>query len=128
MAAQNAAPALTAGQAVASAFGHQERVAQMMEALVAVRPILSGLQHEADFQMTRALALVDSALNASPVTQVRYGRWMICFAPPPIPTRKCDWQFVHDDYDGAPDAHDNRAGHAGSIAQAMAEIDEREGR
>lgn len=120
MVAAVAKPALSAGEAVASAFGHQARVAQMTEALVAVRPIIAGLKHEADHQVTRALALIDAALTAAPVKEVRYGRWMISYEPPPIPTRNCDWQFVHDDYDGP---EDRRAGHAASIAQAMAEID-----
>src|SRR5258708_28381816 len=102
MAASAAAPALTAGAAVASAFGHQARVAQMTEALVAARGILAGLQHPADHQVERVLGLVDAALSASPVTEIRYRRWAIHYDPPPIPTRNCDWHFEHDDYDGAP--------------------------
>jgi hypothetical protein len=116
-----AAPMLTAADAVASAFGHQARVAQMTEALVAARPILVGLQHETDHQVTRVLALIDAALAASPVQQVRYGRWMITYDPKPIPYRRNDWDFVHDEYDGP---EDRRCGTAASIAQAMAEIDE----
>jgi hypothetical protein len=53
----------------------------------------------------------------------RYGKWTIRFEPPPIPVRSCDWQFVHDDFDGAPDGNDRRCGSAGSLAEAMAEID-----
>lgn len=34
------------------------------------------------------------------------------------------YEFVHDDYDGAPDANDNRCGHASSIEDAKAQIDE----
>lgn len=42
----------------------------------------------------------------------------------PIPYRGGDWQYVHDDYDGAEDAHDNRYGHAASLEACKAEIDE----
>jgi hypothetical protein len=55
-----------------------------------------------------------------------YRGWLISFDPPPIPTRNCDWQFWHDDFDGAPDANDSRCGSAGSLEAAKAEIDERE--
>lgn len=36
------------------------------------------------------------------------------------------YEFVHDDYDGAPDANDNRCGHASSIEDAKAQIDDLE--
>jgi hypothetical protein len=32
---------------------------------------------------------------------VSYRDWRITYDPPPIPVRNCDWQFWHDDYDGA---------------------------
>jgi hypothetical protein len=34
------------------------------------------------------------------------------------------WAYSHDDYDGAPDANDNRRGHAKTLPAAKAEIDE----
>ena len=52
-----------------------------------------------------------------------YRDWHIDFDPPPIPTRNCDWQFWHDDFDGAEDANDNRCGYAASLEEAKAEID-----
>lgn len=52
-----------------------------------------------------------------------YKGWYIYYDPPPIPTRNCDWHYVHRDFDGAPDANDNRCGHAASEASAMDEID-----
>lgn len=55
-----------------------------------------------------------------------YRGWHIYYDPPPIPTRSCDWQFYHDDFDGAPDAGDNRCGFAPTLDAAKAEIDERE--
>lgn len=36
------------------------------------------------------------------------------------------YAFQHDDYDGADDACDNRAGYANTVEEAKAEIDERE--
>lgn len=36
------------------------------------------------------------------------------------------YAFVHDDFDGALDAHDKRCGYAASIEAAKAEIDEME--
>lgn len=53
----------------------------------------------------------------------RYGNWTITYDPKPIPTRKFDYNFRHDDYDGAPDSFDNRAGTAASIEEAKQEID-----
>lgn len=57
------------------------------------------------------------------MTTLRYGDWHIQYNPPPIPVRNCDWQFWHDDYDGAPDAFDNRHGSAASPEDAKMEID-----
>ena len=48
----------------------------------------------------------------------------ILYDPPPIPDRRWDWRFWHDDYDGAEDAHDHRAGYAPSLSEAKREIDE----
>ena len=53
-----------------------------------------------------------------------YRGFHIYFDPPPIPTRANDWHFVHDDYDGAEDANDNRHGHAASVEECKAEIDD----
>ncbi len=52
-----------------------------------------------------------------------YRNWHIHYDPPPIPSRASDWHFAHDDFDGAPDANDNRYGHAASLEAAKAEID-----
>lgn len=59
-------------------------------------------------------------------TTIRYGNWEISYDPPPIPSRNFDWQFSHKDFDGAPDACDNRYGAAASLLEAMTEIDDRE--
>jgi hypothetical protein len=55
---------------------------------------------------------------------VQYRGYTIEFDPPPIPIRTCDYHYVHEDYDGAPDAIDNRAGSSGSMTEAMMEIDD----
>lgn len=41
-------------------------------------------------------------------------------------THGYEFEYVHNDYDGAPDSGDNRCGLARSIEAAKAEIDERE--
>lgn len=53
------------------------------------------------------LAAIGPAPRRYPIEQktgslgpyTRYGPWKIRFDPPPIPTRNCDWSFVHDDFD-----------------------------
>lgn len=42
----------------------------------------------------------------------------------PIPTAAFDYDFVHEDYDGAPDGGDNRCGSGRSIEDCKAQIDE----
>lgn len=59
--------------------------------------------------------------------EVSYGNWTIAYNPPPIPARNCDWQFSHNDFDGAEDAGDTRYGTAGSLIDAMFQIDDMEG-
>jgi hypothetical protein len=34
------------------------------------------------------------------------------------------YSYSHDDYDGSPDAYDNRCGHSATMADAMESIDE----
>lgn len=52
----------------------------------------------------------------------KVGPWTIRFDPPPIPHRCFDWQYVHDDYDGAPDSRDNRHGECASFEACLGEI------
>jgi hypothetical protein len=54
---------------------------------------------------------------------ITYGKWHIHYNPPPIPWNNFDWVYVHDDFDGAPDANDNRCGHAESLEACKREID-----
>lgn len=53
-----------------------------------------------------------------------YRNYTITHAPKPIPTRACDYDYAHEDYDGAPDSGDHRCGNASSLAEAKALIDE----
>lgn len=57
---------------------------------------------------------------------VKYGDWSITYDPPPIPLRMYDYSFVHKNYDGAPDAYDDRCGQAGSYDEAKRLINEME--
>lgn len=54
------------------------------------------------------------------------GTWWITYDPPPIPIRSHDYQFWHDDYDGAPDSGDTRCGSAPSVGEARSMIREYE--
>ena len=49
-----------------------------------------------------------------------YRGFVISYYAPPIPIRTCDWQWVHEDYDGP---EDNRCGHAASREAAKADVD-----
>lgn len=40
--------------------------------------------------------------------------WHITNTRPPVPNRNFDWEWVSDDYDGAPDAYDDRHGYEAS--------------
>lgn len=48
-----------------------------------------------------------------------YRDFVITYDPPPIPLRNCDWHWTHKEID----LDDNRYGHAGSLADAKADID-----
>jgi hypothetical protein len=58
------------------------------------------------------------------MAQWAYGPWRISYQPKPIPTTACDYDWWHDDFDGAPDAGDNRCGTAGSMEACIVEIHE----
>ena len=55
--------------------------------------------------------------------QTRYRGYVIEYDPPPIPVRLHDWTFAHEEFDGAPDSGDMRAGTAASLEDAKREID-----
>jgi len=59
-------------------------------------------------------------------SEIRYGKYTITYWRKPIPTDAYDWDWVHDDYDGAPDSRDHRCGSARTISACKDEIDELE--
>lgn len=63
-------------------------------------------------------------LVAEPDDQrITYRGYVVTYDPPPIPDRRWDWHFAHEQFDGAPDAGDRRHGDAASLTDAMHEID-----
>jgi hypothetical protein len=52
-----------------------------------------------------------------------YGDWRIYVASY-SPAARFDWEFVHKDYDGAPDGNDNRCGRGASFQDCIDQIDE----
>lgn len=55
-----------------------------------------------------------------------YRGYYIFFEPVPVPSKKFDYQFVHKDFDGAPDSGDSRYGAAPSVQECIDKIDELE--
>ena len=53
-----------------------------------------------------------------------YRGYLISFEPKPIPNRAYDWDYMHEDYDGAPDAEDGRCGNGGTLQSCKDQIDE----
>lgn len=51
-----------------------------------------------------------------------YGRWRI-YVSDNVEIHGYPYEYVHDDYDGSPDADDNRYGLAQSVDECKAEID-----
>jgi len=55
-----------------------------------------------------------------------HGKWRIYLSAWNINWTGCEYEFCHDDYDGADDANDNRYGFAVSVKDAKNQIDEME--
>jgi hypothetical protein len=53
-----------------------------------------------------------------------YRGYNITYWRKPIPTAAWDYDFAHEDYDGAPDSGDHRCGNAASVEEAREMIDE----
>jgi hypothetical protein len=51
-----------------------------------------------------------------------YRIYPACFSPAP----QFDWEFHHEDYDGAPDSNDNRCGRGASAADCIDQINDLE--
>jgi len=61
-------------------------------------------------------------LIANQFAQWAYGPWRISYEPKPIPCSSYDYDWWHDDFDGAPDAGDNRCGSERSLAGCIVAI------
>ena len=61
---------------------------------------------------------------ASGVRYEQYRGYRIDFWRKPIPTDVFDYDFCHEDYDGAPDSGDHRCGNGRSITDCKSQIDE----
>lgn len=57
-----------------------------------------------------------TAVRAIRPRPLMYRGFEIYFDPPPIPTRACDWHYVHKDYDGP---EDNRCGSGASFRECV---------
>ena len=57
-------------------------------------------------------------------TREIYRGFVLDYWRKPVPTSDYDWGWTHVDYDGAPDAFDNRAGYAPTRRAALLCIDE----
>jgi len=55
---------------------------------------------------------------------MKYRGYTLSLDPKPIPDRSHDWDFSHEDFDGAPDSGDNRCGTAETLADACEQIDD----
>ena len=57
---------------------------------------------------------------------LKYDGYTITYNPKPFPQTKgnFDWDFAHDDYDGAPDAGDMRCGYGSSPQDCIQQIKE----
>ncbi len=55
---------------------------------------------------------------------VEYRGYTITHGAKPVPTRVWDYDFVHADYDGAPDSGDRRCGNGASVDDCKEQIDE----
>jgi hypothetical protein len=67
----------------------------------------------------------DRIAGSSYDNPVWYGEWRIFVGEPQYGSQFA-YQYVHDDFDGAEDANDHRCGHAPTIDECKAEIDEYE--
>lgn len=54
----------------------------------------------------------------------KYKGYSITYWAKPMGDRRYDYDYQHEDYDGAPDGDDNRCGSAASVEECKAEIDE----
>lgn len=56
--------------------------------------------------------------------QIKYHEFIITYWAKPIPDRAHDYDFVHEDFDGAEDSNDYRCGSGSSVDDCKQKIDE----
>ncbi len=57
--------------------------------------------------------------------RISYRGYWISYNPKPVPASMgVDWDWRHEDYDGAPDGNDRRAGCSACLEAAKSDIDE----
>jgi hypothetical protein len=57
---------------------------------------------------------------------IEYKGYIISHEPKPIPSRAFDWDYLHEAFDGAPDAEDSRCGNGASTEDCKDQIDDME--
>lgn len=67
----------------------------------------------------------DRIPGSSYANPIWYGKWRI-FVGEPQYGKQFAYQYLHDDFDGAEDANDYRCGHAATVDECRAEIDDYE--
>jgi len=83
-----------------------------------------GYPHFGDHRDATVVA-EDIVAATEPTDQrITYRGYVITYDPPPIPDRRWDWQFQHEQFDGAEDSRDNRYGQAASLTDCFCAIDE----
>ena len=70
-------------------------------------------------------SIVDARENIA-LKKIKSLGYAIEYNPPPIPMRCCDWQYAHEDFDGAPDANDPRCGTGPDPESCLAAIEDLE--
>lgn len=85
---------------------------------------ITGLTHDEVLELDRRHAIYvaeDIAAATEPTDRrIVYRGYVITYDPPPIPDRRWDWQFQHEQFCGE---GDERNGQAASLTDAMCEID-----
>lgn len=69
---------------------------------------------------------IEKLLSILKKSIIRYKDYFIVYNPKPIPLRSDDWDWYHDEYDGAPDSGDRRFGTTNSFEDAIDQINELE--
>ncbi len=85
-----------------------------------------GLDIDAAIASIESLVAAKSRINVltSFIDDLAPDGWHIEYNPKPIPRSSHDWDFWHDNYDGAPDGNNRLFGTAMNIRDALEQIEE----